>query len=174
MPPATTATTTLELHYTDDGRVKVVPHDSDLMVLSINTAVAACCAYTEQIRFGDQFNHLLSYLGTWIEKYRSGIASAHLTSRDSGLLLLIEQDAVPYDAKLNDALTDLDLAVANDADFNLIQLDVLALPRTDLHGLESFLSPQMKLQPGLFTRFVFDDVGGRRLDASSAVAAVSA
>ena len=52
---------------------------------------------------------------------------------------------MPYDVELNDALTELDLAVANDDDFNLIQLDVLALPRTNSHGLESFVSPHMQL-----------------------------
>lgn len=143
---STSSAMKLVLHYTAEGDVKIVPPDNDIMVVSINAAVEACCAFREQIRFRDQFDNLLSYLAGWVENHKSKMASAYLTTRDSGLLFLIEQKEAAYDDAINEALTELDLAIANDDDFNLIRLNVLALPRTTPEGIQSFLSPQLQAE----------------------------
>ena len=50
------------------------------------------------------------------------------------------QQEVKYDETLDDELTDLDLEVANDDDYNLIRLNVQNLPRASDESVESFLA----------------------------------
>jgi len=136
----------IELHFADDQQVRVVPEDNDLMVIQTNIAVEACRAFRDQIRFKNQFDDLLNTLAQWIVGRRSKIAEAHMTVRDAGLLFLIVLNGTEYDSDFESELTRLDTEIANDSDFDLISLSVLALPKCDTVAVESFLSSKMKLR----------------------------
>jgi hypothetical protein len=68
--------------------------------------------------------------GEWSQQHSRAIRSSHLTIRDSGLLFVVVQTGRTFDQELCDDLVDLDLAIANDPELDLIRLDVLAVPCT--------------------------------------------
>lgn len=142
-----TAYNVLTLHYQNkDGQVRVIPPDRDELVMSVETAVKACGAYTNQIRFNDQFEMLLQYLGDWIQQHSNVIRDACLTVRDSGLLFVVVTREPEYNEKFEDELSELDIAIANDNDYNLIVLNVLALPDVSETTLSGFLCDRMKIK----------------------------
>lgn len=138
---------TVELHCQNlDGQVRIVPPDNDIMVLSVESAIKACRAFNEQIVFKNQFDLLLERLAGWIGRHHAKIADAYLTVRDSGLLFLAVQQTAAHDTPLDDALTQLDLEVANDPDFSLISMAVHSIPRAAQATIESFVSPKLSLR----------------------------
>jgi hypothetical protein len=137
----------IDLHFEDDsGGVRITPPDRDLMVLSVKEAVEACRAFNDQIAFKDQFDQLLDRLGAWIKARQEKISQVFITTRDAGLLLLVVTKFAGYDADFEAELTELDMEIANDADFSLIPLGVLAIPTCPPDSVHSFLSRKMALR----------------------------
>lgn len=144
----------IDLHFRDDdGTVRVIPSDQDLMILSVNEAINACRAFTEATRFKVQFDTLLNTIGKWLTTNQSSVAQAFLTTRDAGLLLLVVMKGEKYDSALEKEITELDIRIANDPDCQLIDLSVLAIPNCPKDSLQSFLSRKMQL------RYVIDGDG---------------
>jgi len=56
------------------------------------------------------------------------------------LLFLVVQRKRESDEELESSLTDLDLEISNDSDFHLVNVSVLALPRSSEETISSFLS----------------------------------
>ena len=133
-----TETPYIQLDYKKDGSVVVTPKDQDRFVISVQEAVTACKDITQVRQFG---KYLLSMLTKWLQDNRAKARKAFLTVRDGGLLFLVIRKEAKYDAQFTDALTELDVAIARDANLNMIQLDVLALPDVSDEGARSFLSP---------------------------------
>jgi hypothetical protein len=137
----------VELHFEDGtGKVRVTPADNSLLLLSVEEAIAACRAFKTQLEFKSQFDLLLNTLGTWINAQREKIAQAFLTTREGGLLFLLVTKSRAYDDALEAEITALDLQVANDTDFHLIDLNILAIPSCDEQSVQSFLSRKMVLR----------------------------
>lgn len=131
----------IELHCEDrEGSVRVILPDRHIMVMPIEAAVQACGAFKDQIVFRDQFQLLLDRLAEWIQQRPSAVESAYLTVRDSGLLFVVVLKGRSYDPSFEDQLTDLDLQIANDSDYSLIRLNVLALPGVCEESVRSFLA----------------------------------
>lgn len=118
----------VELRHDDHGRVCVIPQDNDLMMLSIQEAALACRAYTDQIRFNHQFHLLADRLCAWMAEFDAKVSEGYLTVRDTGLLFLVVSRSEKFDLELEDSLTDLDIEVAADPDFGLINLSVHSIP----------------------------------------------
>lgn len=147
MPNAASKTQIIELHCDDaDGRVRVVPADKDIMAMSVETAIEACKAYKHQIVFKDQFDLLLHKLGDWASARAEKVATAYLTVRDAGLLFLVMLRGRRYDEQIENDLIDLDLDIANDHDFDLIQLSAHIVPSIDDDSLQSFLSRKLVIR----------------------------
>jgi hypothetical protein len=58
---------------------------------------------------------------------------------------LVIQRGEHFDQKLEDDLTDLDVEIARDADYDLIKLNVLCLPNCSEDTIRSFLPPNGSL-----------------------------
>ena len=141
------ATPVIELHFEDrDGKVRVVLPDSHVMAMSVETAVHACGAFKNQIIFKDQFDMLLKVLGEWLDDHKAKIKEAHLTVRDSGLLFLVVAKCAEFDSDLEDELTNLDIEIANDNDYDLIDLNVLAIPPANDEAVTSFISKKLAIR----------------------------
>lgn len=131
----------VELHCEDrDGRVRVVFPDKHIMVLPTEAAVRACGAFKDQITFQDQFYHLHQRIAEWLKDHKDLVERAYLTVRDNGLLFLVVQNETRYNDVVEEALSDLDLLIANDDDFRLIRFDVQSLPLTSEESTTSFLA----------------------------------
>jgi uncharacterized protein YjaG (DUF416 family) len=137
----------IDLHFEDQsGQVRVIPPDKDLMILSVKEAIEACRAFNDQIDFKSQFDALLNALGAWINARREKFSEAFLTTRDAGLLLLIVMKSSQYDVELESQITELDMAIANDADYALIPFSALAIPACPADSVHSFLSRKLALR----------------------------
>lgn len=137
----------IELHFEDDtGKVRVTPADNTLLLLSVEEAIAACRAFKKQLEFKGQFDQLINTLGVWLKARRDRVAQAFLTTRDAGLLLLIVTKSAAYDQAFEADVTELDIQIANDTDYHLIDLSILAIPNCQQESVHSFLSRKMMLR----------------------------
>jgi hypothetical protein len=110
--------------------------------MTVEAVVRACKTYGQITEVGKQVRKLLRKLREWFDNHVDSISEAYLTTRDSGLLFLVVQEDKAFNPSLEDALTDLDLEVANDQEnFNLIRLSVLSLPATSEESVRFFLPP---------------------------------
>lgn len=140
-------TSVIELHFENQGgNVRIVPPDRDIMAMPIELAIEACRAFKHQIEFRDQFVLLVSRLGGWIGERWSELSSAYLTLRDSGLLFLVVTKNDKFSEAIEEAITDLDIEVAQDSDYSLIRFGVHVLPACDRDSVQSFLSRQMVME----------------------------
>jgi hypothetical protein len=143
----TPQTEIIELHFENrDGQVRVMLPDNHIMAMSVEVAVHACRAFKHQILFKSQFDSLLPFLGEWIEQHRENVKQAYLTTRDSGLLFLVVTNDIAFKDSFEDELTSLDIEVANDNDYNLITLNVLAIPPSCDEDTKSFISKKLALR----------------------------
>ena len=140
--PLSDLQTTIRLRHGDDRLVVVETEDEDRFLLTVQAVVRACKAHDQIALVGSQLRKLLKRLGEWVETNHEDIQEAYLTTRDSDLLFLIVRKSKPFNAPLEEVLTDLDLEVANDKDFDRLRLSVLALPATSEDSVKSFLCPQ--------------------------------
>ena len=137
----------VELHFENrDGQVTVVHPDNHVMAMSVGEAIEACRAFNKQIEFKIQFDTLLQRLAEWLREHSEFFDRAFLTTRDSGLLFLVVTKEKTFNEKLEEDLTELDLEIANDADFTLIRLAVHAIPYCTDDEANSFLSKDLALR----------------------------
>ncbi len=133
----------IALDCSDEGsRVVVTPENEDRFVMSVRDAAEACRAAYDRDCFVRQFQALLERLAGWLHGRRDAVAEAFVTVRDADLLFVIIQRQTAFDPAMEDALTELDLAVAGDAAFDRLHLNVLALPHTAETAYATFLHPQ--------------------------------
>ncbi|MBI2900956.1 MAG: hypothetical protein HYY17_12290 [Planctomycetes bacterium] len=131
----------VRLNWKDKNRpVVVTPDDQDRFMTTVQDAVRACRAHENSVRFNDQFQQTINRLGTWVRDHRSEILQAYVSIRDTDLLFLVETRSREYSREFEDALTDLDISIAQDSALNLIRLSVLAIPHSSPEAVNSFLS----------------------------------
>ncbi len=122
--------------------VVVTPADEDRFCITVDEAIHACKAASSSAKFTGQFKVLLDYLADWLRQNKKIVQCAYLTVRDAGLMFLPVKKEVPYNRAFENSLTDLDLAVANDPNFDLIKLSVLSLPPVSNDAINSFISTE--------------------------------
>lgn len=128
-----------------DGSVVVIPEDESRFVITVGEAIRACRAFDAQLQFERQFKEVLNKLGAWVTTHKAEVSRAYITSRDTGLLFLVVRNVVEYGREFEDALTDLDVDVAQNPNLDLVQLSVLAIPKASDESVASFLNPKLTL-----------------------------
>ncbi len=123
-----------------DDQALVKLNDGDVFFVAVADAARACSAFDKARDFSVQFARLLETLARWIDSRRERMKSAHLTIRERDILFVVMQKSVQFDGELADALTELDLLIANSPEFQLIDLDVMALPAVSPDSAKAFLS----------------------------------
>lgn len=137
---STNAPPIIRLHHSDgDEQIEVVTNKNDVIYMTVEAAIKACKDQVEREDFTRQFDDLLDKLREWIESQKQDVAEAYVTLRDTGLLFLVVRKTRRFNQALEDALTELDVFIAQSDMFNLIQLSVLALPAADRDAIDSFL-----------------------------------
>ncbi len=123
-------------------QVKVKRKNRDQFFLTLGEAVTALTAFDEYKHdFTNQIMDLLEELSNWVKAHKKSIRSAHLTiRRDGSILFVVMQKGIQFDAELSAELTEVDIAVANNPAFDLIKLDVLAIPKVSRESANAFLS----------------------------------
>ena len=136
----------LDVSLGGDTPVVVVPENQDRYVLSLKDAIEACVGSQQQpyavfVEFQKQFQAMLDHVGAWLRQRQDKVHEAYLTVRDSDVLFLLVQKSPTYDRQIEDELTDLDLAIAQDESLGLVRLNVLAIPPAGEDGKSAFLIP---------------------------------
>ncbi len=136
----------IQLTWNQQNRnVVFTPQDEDRFVLSVGEAIDACRAHAHEKKFRLQFRVLLNLLGNWVETHRQKIEEAIITRQEDSILFLVIRADRGYDRDFEDELTDLDMAVAQAPQLDLIHLTVLALPRCSDAARNGFVNPELFL-----------------------------
>lgn len=122
-----------------DARVVVTPDDGDRFAITMELAIRGCKIASQLDKFNKQLSILMGHLADWTDQYIEDIDKVYLGIKDDGLQFLVVRRSKRYNRDLEDALTNLDIAIAQDSDLDLIQLSVLALPKTSTASVQSFL-----------------------------------
>ena len=129
----------VQLDYTDqDGTVTVTPSDQDRFNIKITHAVEILKHAGDQKMFLMQFDFLIKRLIAWI-RGQENIDQAFVTLRDGGLVFVVMCQSPQYDEDFEDALSDLDIDLANDDALTQIKIDVMSLPNVSEEAMGSFL-----------------------------------
>jgi hypothetical protein len=123
----------------DNGASTVLAGAEQLAAMA-GDAARACQVHGERKQFDAQFHELLRVLREWLEARREKVKSARLSARDTDLLFLVMQKQARFDPDLADALSELDLKVANSRKLNMVDLEVLAVPPVSEDSLQSLLA----------------------------------
>jgi len=132
----------IRLHFRESDRKVYIECEDDRFVMSVEDAAAACRIVDRSglLRFRKQFERLAERLAEWTLRHLDQVQTAMLTTRDAGLLFVVVRKTRPYDKDFERELTELDLEVAQDPNFDLICLSVLSLPECGPDGYQSFAS----------------------------------
>lgn len=141
MTKTSTLTPRIHIGHTDpDGEV-VVHAGDDRFLFTVQEAVNACGMWNKMAEFQGQMKLLTERLEGWVAARKNAVKEAFLTVKaGGGLLFLVVMAGREYDAVLESDLTELDIEVANHPEFNLLRLNVLAIPDSTPECVEAFLT----------------------------------
>jgi len=136
----------LLLRRNPSGKIGVDPRDSVRFDIQREKAARLLRMMDHAEQFEKQFSLLLDVLGRWIGDNDTKIKAAYLTMQNGILSFVVVQVAAEYDGEFEDSLTDLEFAIANDADLNLISMTTMPLPPVSEQALRSFIDESLLLQ----------------------------
>jgi hypothetical protein len=147
MSHATTGKRWIELRENDSETAGVLirPANEDLFALPMAVAIRGCKLAGQIDRFNQQFERLLDRLYEWTLAHGDAIRQVYVGFPHDGLLFLVVQRGEHFDQNLEDDLTGLDVEIARNPDYDLIKLNVLALPNCSEETVRSFLPPNGSL-----------------------------
>ena len=131
----------IQIHLTDPALAGVTVHPEDGDSFSLpkqRIAKYGHLAYRIEAYDG-QFAALKQELVTWSAVHSDVVRETFLVMKGDHYLFLVVLKGKAHDAVLEDALTDLDMKIAQDPEFDLINLSVLALPAFAEEAIRSFL-----------------------------------
>jgi hypothetical protein len=144
--PATTfaqafdTSTAVEIDWFADGdTVSVLPRDRQRFEIQKDVAIRVLeiAEHAEK-----QLTLLLQRLAEWIRIHQAAISAAYVTLRDQRLAFIVVSRDVECDDELEDAVSALDLELANDPNLDGIGLNAMVLPPASPEALASFFDPR--------------------------------
>ena len=144
---ATTKKSWIQIQLNDPALAGVTVHheDGDTFALTKQMIARSGQIAAQVIAINRQLNALRVELGQWAFKHAKAIDRAFLALRGDHFLFLAVLKAKGYDSLLEDDLTELDMRVAQNSDYDQIRLSVLSLPACAEDVIRSFLP-----HPGAF------------------------
>ncbi len=118
--------------------------DGERFGLPMDAVVHACRAQGKMVEFSRQLNELLAKLDSWLRQRSTEVDRAALSLEPDGISFAVVRKDKAFNPEFEDALTELDVEIANDPLFNLIRLHVLALPYSAKETVNAFLEVQMQ------------------------------
>ena len=126
------------------GGVTVHPEDGDLFSLGKKMIARSGLIAAKIEVFEEQLAALERELEGWASQRSNAIDEVFLVLRGDHFLFLVVLKGKEHDGTFEDALTDLDMKVAQDPDYDLINLSVLALPAFADDVIQSFLPSHIR------------------------------
>lgn len=135
----------LQLDWSDeDGVVTVTPRDQQRFLIKVRKAIDVLRQSNAAEQWTKQFDLLVRRLAEWLNA-RQDVANAYVTLRDGAVAFVVIRNECRYDDEFEDALSELDLALANDLDLDLIKLNSIALPPVSMEALDTFVDSNVVL-----------------------------
>ena len=119
--------------------VTVHPEDGDLFSLTKQMIERSGRFAARFEAFDKQLAALRRDLEAWSVRHSNTVKEVFLVLKGDYFLFLVVLKEKNHDGALEDALTDLDMKIAQDPDYDLINLSVLALPAFAEDAIRSFL-----------------------------------
>lgn len=119
--------------------VTIHPENGDVFTLSKQMIARSGRLMSRIEAFEQQLATLKLDLESWAAAHSESVAEAFLVLKGDHFVFLAVLKGKAYDSVLEDALTELDMQVAQNPDYNLINLSVLALPAFAEDAIRSFL-----------------------------------
>lgn len=123
----------------------IAVHDKSRFEVQKDVAIKVLRAVPDRSRAVRQIDLLLERIGRWTSERREKLRDIYLTVQDSSFLLVLVQQAARHDDELEETLSELDVEIANDPDFELLKLNAILLPPVTEEALMSFLDPRFLL-----------------------------
>jgi hypothetical protein len=149
--PIKTERKVIYLRYNDDADDNVMVHTEyhDPIFVTPAEAVKAIVERTspwveivqEHMKaLTKQTESMLKKLKNWCKEHSRLVrrADVRFLSLDEFLFVVMQKD-VPYNFELSEKLTDLDIEISNDEYFNLLTLNVLAIPCCSSDAAQAFI-----------------------------------
>jgi hypothetical protein len=119
--------------------VTVHPENGDVFALSKQMIARSGRLMSKIEAFEQQLAALKLDLESWAGAHSESVAEAFLVLKGDHFVFLAVLKGKAYDSVLEDALTELDMRVAQNPEYNLVNLSVLALPAFAEDAIRSFL-----------------------------------
>lgn len=133
----------IQLVHGSGGRVTVTDEDEDRFSLHLNDAVRACRLHVDVSEFSKQVKILFSQLFKWAVEHDEDVKEAILTMQEMGFILICITKRSPVSREIDDALTDLELKIANDPDLGHIPFSGQLLPPLADEDIQGFIPGNM-------------------------------
>lgn len=118
----------VELDWYDKSEVvKVNPRDQQRFEIQKDRAIDILRAGKNAEQFQKQLMLLAKTIVHWVIPLQDKLSKAIVTLQDGALALVVVQSSEKYDEPLQDSLLELDFAIANDVDFDLVKLKTVLL-----------------------------------------------
>ena len=146
MSTVTTSKSWIQLRMGDPTVAGVTVHreDGDLFSLGKELIARSGQIASRIIQFEQQLEALEQELSIWSSQRAEIVKEVFLVLRGDHFLFLVLLKGQEHDDALEDDLTDLDMKIAQDRDYDLINLSVLALPAFADDVIQSFLPFHIK------------------------------
>ena len=86
---------------------------------------------------------LLEELALWLDRRHEQVSGAFLAHQDAALLLVVVGQRVEYDRDFTDAVSQLELDIAGNADFQGLSFRALELPKVSLAEAVACFGPAL-------------------------------
>lgn len=121
-----TRTGPIRIDFKSEAQVLVIADDEDRFLMTSRNAALACKQGEHLLEWQSQFNSFLLFLRKWCQSHSEQVRTGYLTIGDSSLNVLIFTFKEDYDFKFEDALVELDTALAEK--FPRCSAEVLQIP----------------------------------------------
>jgi hypothetical protein len=133
----------VEIDWFAEGDViRVVPRDLERFEIHKDRAIRVLQLANEGEK---QLQLLISRLLEWTKSHSQEVAEGYLTLRDSTFVFFAINRTVECSDETEDAISDLDLEIANDPDLDTIRLNAMLLPMASPESLHSFFNDKFLL-----------------------------
>jgi hypothetical protein len=123
-----------------EGYVLAYGDGNEKFLLTVQEAIKACGAFSKMAQFQTQMKELTDHLSKWVNDRKATVRDAYLSVKGSGLFFMVVMAGKEFNPELEEELTTLDIEIANSEDFDLLRVDVLAIPDGPPECVDSFLT----------------------------------
>ena len=121
-------------------RVVITDENNDRFVLRVEDVIRACRSAEKFEEFANQISDVLDRLAAWLIERADKVDRAYLSLETDCVAFTVVLKTKSFDPDFEDALSLIDLEIAQDQGLNLIHLRSLALPLSSDTTVSSFLT----------------------------------